>query len=119
MSVVVAVPRVHAEVLHRLGALLREELHVDVPDGGVERGLGGNSIDFIKEDPQKSPKNLKNITFCVTLLLHICHFFEILGPTIIINTKNCPKSILRISVLPAKKSAKILPKNSPKVHKVY
>ena len=39
VAVVVAVPRVHAEVLHRLGALLREQLHVDVPHGGVQRGL--------------------------------------------------------------------------------
>ena len=39
VSVVVTVARVHAEVLHRLGTLLREQLHVDVPNGGVQRGL--------------------------------------------------------------------------------
>ena len=45
VAVVVAVPGVHAEVLHRLGALLGEQLHVDVAHGGVEGGLGPDSIE--------------------------------------------------------------------------
>ena len=39
VAIVVGVPRVHAEVLHRLGALLGEELQVDVAHGGVDGGL--------------------------------------------------------------------------------
>jgi hypothetical protein len=39
--VVVAVLAVAREVLHRLGALLGVQLEVDVPEGGVDGGPGG------------------------------------------------------------------------------
>ena len=57
VAVVVAVPRMDAEVLHRLGTLLREELHVDVAHGGMQCGLGGK-FNRILNMPRKSPKNI-------------------------------------------------------------
>ena len=39
VAVVVAVLGVHAEVLHRLGTLVREELQMDVAQRGVDDGV--------------------------------------------------------------------------------